>query len=546
MDPREIAQNDRDNRAAGTAMYFLENVKEHLRENDKPESDRWLRELIAHYIVQWHDYAWVGDVKGEYRKFYKGAWRGGVDVSVSRLVREYCRDSGLKLTAAVRDDIRLMVKEALQLAMEDFNTDRNIVNFTNGYVALNTRSFHNHPSEGNGGDFLFTVQVPHHYKPGLTPLKFLPWLWATMEGDGAKVDLLLKAAGYALTLSVKYQKLFMIKGGPRTGKSTFLNILHALVGVENSASVPLQRLAKRFGTSGILGKVLNYHADIPTNKAVSDTSQIKTLVDDTIDVEIKGGVVGATIKNITKHFFSTNRMPPVRGLDLAYARRWIIVNFDNTIAEGDVIGDYEGSIIDDPDEMAAIVSLAMDAFFDLEDDGRFKAQSPEDVLEMIMEETDTVYRFLKHECDVDPSFSELQDNVYTAYTEYAVADGALEVLKKAGFTSDLYSKGFGWARSSQKIEGKRPYTYTGLKLKPEDKRGERPNGKPALFRRIVSASGIESTDPLGLDFEKIVPEVTLEDACREEIERELAAEEDDGEFVPPPSAMVFFDEDDED
>jgi len=188
----------------------------------------------------------------------------------------------------------------------------------------------------------------------------------------------------------------------------------------------------------------------------------------------------------------------------------------------------------------------MDAFFDLEDDGRFKAQSPEDVLEMIMEETDTVYRFLKHECDVDPSFSELQDNVYTAYTEYAVADGALEVLKKAGFTSDLYSKGFGWARSSQKIEGKRPYTYTGLKLKPEDKRGERPNGKPALFRRIVSASGIESTDPLGLDFEKIVPEVTLEDACREEIERELAAEEDDGEFVPPPSAMVFFDEDDED
>lgn len=504
VDPREIARMDLD-ALAQNLPHFKDRIKEYKADHQGPVDDRYLRDLIALFVVRWHNYAWIGDKKGEYRKFYKGAWRSEVDVSVNRLIRDYCRECGIKINKSIRDDLRMIIKEVLQLDPEDFNRDRSVVNFTNGFVSLKSRAFMPHPGDGSGEQFLFTVQIPHAYRPGLTPLRFLPWLWETLDGDAVRVDLVLKSMGYALTLLVKYQKLFMIKGDRHTGKSTFLNILHNLVGTRNASSVALQRLAKKFGTSGIMGKTLNFHADIPTDKPVADTSQIKTLIDDTIDVEVKGGGVGMTITNITKHFFSANNMPPVKGLDLAYARRWCIIEFNHVIKKENVIADFEGSIINDENEMEAIVSLAMDAFFELEDEGRFKAQDEETVLEMIMEETDVVYRFLKSECERGPTFNAVQDEIYQAYVDFATAAGATEVLKKAGFTSDLYSKGFSWGRASHKVEGKRPYTYTGLRLKPEGA-GRAP---PAP---VVEVEGLDLSAPTGS---------LLEEACRAEIEDEI-------------------------
>jgi P4 family phage/plasmid primase-like protien len=531
MNPTFLQQADLDilvNPGGGPSV--LDDLKEDLKTFDIKELPKILGKVAA-TISNYHHYIWVGDAKGEFFKYYRGCWYSDVDISLDRLIRIYCQEVGISMNTKIKEDLRARIKEMKQLLFKEFNEDRNLINFQNGFLDLMTRVI-TKDNYDNPYDTKYTVQIPWEYDEGLTPLKFLPWIYSVFEGDFKRVDLLLKAVGYALTLHVKYQRLFMLKGAPRTGKSTFLNILHALVGDENTSAVSLQRLAYRFGTWGIVGKIVNFHADIPTDKPVNDTSAIKTLIDDTIDYEIKGGKVGVRAKNITKHFFSTNRMPPVRGLDLAYARRWIIIEFNKIIAQNAVIADFEKFITEDKKEMEAIISLAIDAYWDLEEEGQFASQTPEEVLELIQRETDTVYRFLQDTCDLDPRYQDSQDAVYDAYVDYAAADGCTDILKKGAFTSDLYSKGYGKGRLGKKDDtGKRPYTYTGLKLQETEMvdttiQGELlPTGKTTA-KKPAKIYGVAARKPIKT-MDELIEEKKLKEAKRILQESATADGEDD-------------------
>jgi phage/plasmid-associated DNA primase len=118
--------------------------------------------------------------------------------------------------------------------------------------------------------------------------------------------------------------------------------------------------------------------------------------------------------------------------------------------------------------MEGIVALVMDAYRELCEQGGFVTQPPEEVLEMIRLETDTVYKFLTECCIEDPEGIENQDDVYDAYVEFAMSEGAIYVMRKNEFTIDLHGKGYGRRRLGNKDDsGKRPYGYTGLTLKDE-------------------------------------------------------------------------------
>jgi len=440
---------------------FLKNLELRKVKNETAE----IHDKIIWFIIRYHNYAWVGDAKGKFAKWYSGRWYFDVDVSLNRLIRHYVKYSGLKYSPYTRDDIRARIKEARQMKIEQFNRNREVMNFKNGWVDTTDFTFHGHRDKHMDYDRDYTIQIPHDYFENKTPLKFIPWLLKTIKYDWEKFDLIMKAVGCTLYMGVKFQKLFMVKGPGKTGKSTFLNILAAIVGEDNCSSISVQRLSKRFGTSGIVFKLLNFYADISVNKAITDSSRIKILIDDKIDYEIKGAGFHV-VDNTVKHWFSTNNMPPVIGLDLAYCRRWVIIVFDRVIPTDELIPDFERTIIADEKELEAIISLAVDAFKELSARGMFVAQSAEEVMEIIMQETDTVYRFIKQMCDEDARFEDIQESIYEAYVDFAAADGAMKVLKKPQFTQDLYSKGFGKGRIKNKNEdGKRPYTYTGLKLK---------------------------------------------------------------------------------
>jgi len=463
--------------------------------------------LAARFLRDIHYYAWIGDEKGHFVRYIRGKWHDNVHQALSAAIQLYIDHLALPPTTYRKGIIMDNIQQASHHYMHELNRNKEILNFRNGF--LDTTDF-SMDSENTEKKYLFTYQIPHAYKPGAGSRVFLPWLFEMLEGNWDSIDLVLKFMGYAMTLDVGFQRNLIIKGPPRSGKSTLLNVIAAMVGEDNRAMVPLQRLSRRFGTTGIVHKILNYYVDISTTRAIYDTSRIKILIDEEIDVEFKGGAL-TRVKNVTKHIFSTNRLPPVKALDLAYCRRWAIVEFPRELSREEVIPGFEARIIEDEREMEGIIALCVDAYKELVDDGYFKAQSAEEVMELIMAETDSVYRFVRDCCDVGLHFYDDQDTVYTAYVEFAEADGALDIKKKGEFTKDLKSKGYGKRRAGSKNSaGKRPYLYTGLKLQESEYYAMSPASTPSFDNFYPEKR--ETKEELGF---------SLEDACRDEILEEI-------------------------
>ena len=115
-----------------------------------------------------------------------------------------------------------------------------------------------------------------------------------------------------------------------TGKSTYIRLLQKLIGRENYSTVSLQELTDpnyRFRASRIYGKLANFYPDLP-EKAVSNIGQFKALTGgDVITIERKHKEPFEWLP-YTKHVFSCNIPPLVKGGDRAFWNRWIVIEFE--------------------------------------------------------------------------------------------------------------------------------------------------------------------------------------------------------------------------
>lgn len=81
---------------------------------------------------------------------------------------------------------------------------------------------------------------------------------AEMIGDEeGKLELAQEFAGYVLSPANNRSKFLALEGDGGNGKSVFVNALMAIVGSENTSSVALESIGKRFQSFPTLGKMLN-------------------------------------------------------------------------------------------------------------------------------------------------------------------------------------------------------------------------------------------------------------------------------------------------
>ena len=88
--------------------------------------------------------------------------------------------------------------------------------------------------------------------------------------------------GYCMTTDTGFQKFMMIKGPGSTGKSVVVDLTENTVGLQNSVSISIQDLNKRFYATSLFGKLLNACADIPST-ALQSIDVLKKAVDPTKD-----------------------------------------------------------------------------------------------------------------------------------------------------------------------------------------------------------------------------------------------------------------------
>ena len=109
--------------------------------------------------------------------------------------------------------------------------------------------------------------------------------------DDSDIELAHEIIGYSMLMQLPIAKLFVLLGPTHTGKSTFLDVLTAFLGVENTSGVSLQALdddTQRFARSGLYGKLANIAADLSKRSLAGDSKVKMIAAGDRFDVERKG------------------------------------------------------------------------------------------------------------------------------------------------------------------------------------------------------------------------------------------------------------------
>jgi putative DNA primase/helicase len=179
------------------------------------------------------------------------------------------------------------------------------------------------------------VQIPWSLRTGAACPGIDRFLMDCFYDDRVIVDFLYAIAGYlALTRNPLRLAFLMFGATGHNGKSIFLHLLERLLGPQNVASVPLQRLGgeDRFSPAQLVGKLANICGDIGPQTA-KDMSLFKQLTGgDPIHAEHKFGQPFKFVSGATP-IFSANEFPGSPDTTKAYKGRWIAVEWPREFVE---------------------------------------------------------------------------------------------------------------------------------------------------------------------------------------------------------------------
>lgn len=177
--------------------------------------------------------------------------------------------------------------------------------------------------------YLSSVQLPVAWDPGAKAPHYEAWLAAQIPDQA---DDLEECASLMLDPTITPSKAVFCFGPSRSGKSTFLRLMRAIAGAENTSGVSLHQLAEnRFAAANVFGKTLNMSADL-SSKHVEDLSLFKMMTgEDLIHADRKFGAQFAFV-NRALFAFSANELPTVGESSRAYSERIKPFHFGRSFA----------------------------------------------------------------------------------------------------------------------------------------------------------------------------------------------------------------------
>ena len=188
-----------------------------------------------------------------------------------------------------------------------------LLNCRSGMVDLRTGEIFDHDPM-----YLSTAQIPVDYDPEAECPTYDRWLKEVIPDQ---IEDLEETASLMLDPSTTPTKAIFLFGAPSCGKSTFLRLMQAVAGPENSSGVSLHQLSEnKFMAAMVYGKMLNSSADLSAEH-VEDLSIFKQLTgEDLIAADRKYGQT-FSFTNRALFAFAANELPTVGESSGAYSKR---------------------------------------------------------------------------------------------------------------------------------------------------------------------------------------------------------------------------------
>ena len=178
-----------------------------------------------------------GDIKNKFEDIKKGFLPGGYSMNLINDVMEQ-----LKIT----------------VIFDNWYEGKDLLLFTNGILDVHTRQLLPFKK-----DLYMTQQLPYNYDAGARCEAVIEWLKGTQENSWGRTQVLRAWLRAVLLGHSEIQKFVEIVGPGKSGKSTYSNLAHALVGDDNAMISSLEHLEKnRFETANLYKKKLLLFNDV--------------------------------------------------------------------------------------------------------------------------------------------------------------------------------------------------------------------------------------------------------------------------------------------
>jgi len=377
-----------------------------------------------------------------------------------------------KLGAAHRkhyaDETIYQVKTKTYADRQNIEPPARLLNIRNGILNIKTLELISHTPQ-----HFFTSRLPVEYKPEANGDVFQKFIKEIVDIKGAET--LQEYAGYTLQRDSRYKKALFLHGDTDTAKSTYLNLIKALVGTDNVAAVSLQRLEMRFQKSRLYHKLANIYPDL-SKTALTRTGVFKyTTGNDPIEAEIKNSMNFIKFTNYAKHYFSANDLPEVTGDESdAFYNRLLMVEFTHQFKNPE----KDPNILEKltkPEELSTMLNWALEGLHKLNKQEHFTHDQTTDYWrEHYKRAASPVYAFAQDRCDTDPNAYTVKQDSYDAFIRYCLKY-KLGTVSKTRFYEGLPRHCPGIRTDREKIAGRgTPQVWRYLKIieTEEEKHGQ--------------------------------------------------------------------------
>ncbi|MCC6315942.1 MAG: bifunctional DNA primase/polymerase, partial [Thermomicrobiales bacterium] len=361
--------------------------------------------------------------------------------------------------AAITAAIHLASSDsAIRASFSRFDAQPWLLNVANGTLDLAT------------GDLL--PHAPERYQARLAPVpydaaadcpRWRDFVLQMMHGDADTARYLQKVAGYCLTGSTAEQCVFLFYGTGQNGKSTFLEVLRAVLG-DYARHVQTRTFMERGGDS-----IPNDIARLAGARLVT-AAEVKQgqRLDEEMIKQISGGEP-ITARFLHHEYFEfsptfkllmgVNHKPRTRGVDRGLWRRIRLVPFTHVIPDADRVPDYAAQLL--AQEAAGILAWAVEGCRLWRTEGMEPSAMVLQATAEYRAEMDSFGEFMDELCELTPDGVTPAAALYAAYVQWCGAVGEHPMSKRA-FGQTLGERGLVSGRTT------RERVWLGIRLRGVD------------------------------------------------------------------------------
>lgn len=350
-------------------------------------------------------------------------------------------ESGARIDAMVK----LAQTEAKVVARADvFDADPWALNVENGTIDLHSGVLRPH----RRADYI-TKLAPVVYDEDATNETLDRFLDDATNGDAAFRDYLQRAAGYTLAGVTSEEDVFLLLGPGGSGKSTFVEMMLAVLGEYGAKAQFATFLTSRSGASGG-----NARPDLVamrgTRLVVASEPDRTRRIDAALVKELSGGdsitarALWAPLMTFQPTFtiwLAANAAPAMPDDDLGLWRRLKTLPFDHAVPESRQDADIKRRLTSTPEGRAAVLAWAVAGCLAWQSAGRLKPPSVVNAATGgLRAQFDPLAEFFDEQCSFEASAQTPAQDLRSAYQTWADAQGA-KPINNVDWSSRLKARG---------------------------------------------------------------------------------------------------------